>query len=115
MSRYSDTSDIRNAISAGTITMIVDTMMAVGCGVILYFQNFRLFLIAMAIIVICAAVMFGNNRRIKDSNRVFMENSAYIQSYMKESIDGVQAVKSVNASEHVKSRTEKTMYRKRKE
>ena len=101
MSRYSDTSDIRNAISAGTITMIVDTMMAVGCGVILYFQNFRLFLIAMAIIIIYAAVMFGNNKRIKDSNRVFMENSAYIQSYMKESIDGVQAVKSVNASEHV--------------
>ena len=55
----------------------------------------------MAIIIIYAAVMFGNNRRIKDSNRVFMENSAYIQSYMKESIDGVQAVKSVNASGHV--------------
>jgi len=103
MSRYSDTSDIRNAISAGTITMIVDTMMAVGCGVILYFQNLRLFLIAVAIIVIYAAVMLGNNKRIKDSNRGFMENSAYIQSYMKESIDGVQAIKSANASEYVKN------------
>lgn len=103
MSRYSDASAIRNAISAATVTMIIDTMMAVGCGIILYFQNIRLFLIAIAIIALYTAIVLGNSKRIKDSNRVFMEQNAHIQSYLKESIDGIQAIKMVNASEQVKN------------
>ena len=104
ISRYADASSIRNAISAATITMVIDTMMAAGCALILYFQNVRLFLIAMAIIGLYLAIVLGNAKRIKESNREFMEQNAYIQSYMKESIDGIQAIKSVNASDGFKKK-----------
>lgn len=102
MSRYSDASVIRNAISTATITIIIDAMMTMGCGAILYFQNLRLFFTAVVIIAAYLIIVLGNTKRIKDSNREFMENNAYIQSYIKEIIDGLQAIKSVNAAGQVK-------------
>lgn len=89
MSRYSDASIIRNAVSTAAITIIIDTMMAMGCGAILYFQSIRLFLIAAAMAAVYSVIVCVNTKRIKDSNRIFMQNNASIQSYMKESVDEI--------------------------
>lgn len=101
LSRYSDITAIREAISTAVITMILDTVMALGCGLILYFQNSRLFLIAGVIILVYSAVVIFNRKRIKDSNRIFMERNAYVHSYMKECIDGMEAIKAVGAEKQV--------------
>lgn len=102
LSRYSDITAIREAISTAVITMILDMVMAIGCGLILYFQNSRLFLIAGVIILVYSAVVIFNRNRIKDSNRRFMEKNAYVHSYMKECIDGMETIKSVGAENQVK-------------
>ncbi len=101
LSRHSDIASIREAISTAIITMIIDAVMAVGCGLILCFQNTELFLIAGTIILVYAAVVILNRRRIKDSNRKFMERNAYVNSFLKESIDGMETIKSVNAEEQI--------------
>lgn len=98
LSRYSDISLVRKAIST-VIAMIIDLIMAVGCGLILYFQNTKLFFIAGAILLAYFVVVIFNKTKIKDSNRKYMERNAYVQSYMKESIDGIETLKSVNGEE----------------
>ena len=47
ISRYSDITAIREAVSTAVITMIIDVFMAVGCGLILGFQNVRLFMMVL--------------------------------------------------------------------
>lgn len=103
LSRYTDISSIREAISTAAIMMIIDMVMAVGCGLILYFQNTKLFFVAGAIILVYSVVVICNRTRIRDSNRKFMERNAYVQSYMKESIDEIETLKSVNAEECIQS------------
>ena len=102
LSRYSDASAIRNAISTATLTLILDTLMAIGCGIILYCQNQVLFLISAIIVLTYAGIIMVNKKRITESNRKFMEQNAFVQAYMKESIDGIETVKSVNAEFQVK-------------
>ena len=104
LSRYSDASSIRNAISTATLTLILDTLMAAGCAIILYWQNPTLFLIATAIIVIYSCVILVNRKRISESNRTFMEKNAGVQSFMKESIDGIETVKSTNSEQQIKDK-----------
>ena len=104
LSRYSDTSSIRNAISTATLTLILDTLMAAGCAIILYLQNPPLFLIATIIIVIYSCVILINRKRISESNRTFMEKNAGVQSFMKESIDGIETVKSTNSEQQIKDK-----------
>lgn len=102
LSRYSDSSAIRDAISTATITMIIDTAMAVGCGLILYFQSPKLCLTAGVMIFLYAAIVLRNRKCIKDANRTFMEKNAAVQSYIKENIDGIDTIKGVNACEQIK-------------
>ena len=108
ISRYSDIAPIREAVSTAVITMIIDVFMAVGCGLILVFQNTRLFMIAGIIVVIYSLVVILNRKRIKDSNRKFMERNAGVQAYIKESIDGIETIKALGATDHAQN----TMNRK---
>lgn len=110
LSRYSDASAIRNAISTATLTLILDTLMAAGCAIILYWQNPTLFLIATAIIVIYSCVILVNRKRISESNRSFMEKNAGVQSFMKESIDGIETVKSTNSEQQIKDKMSSKFY-----
>ena len=103
LSRYSDSSAIRTAISTAVITMIIDTIMAIGCGIILFFQNRSLFMVAGIIILLYGLIVTVFRRPIKESNMRFMEKNAYVQSYMKETIDGVETVKAVNGGEQIRS------------
>lgn len=102
MSRYSDSTAIRNVISTATITLIIDTIMAIGCSMILYFQNHELFTIVAIIMLLYTLIVLGNRKRIKKANNRFMEQSAYVQSSMKENIDAAETIKALNAEEQTK-------------
>ena len=51
MSRFSDTYTIRQAISTATLTLLMDSIMVVACGVILYLQNRKLFFAVLQIVL----------------------------------------------------------------
>lgn len=107
LSRFSDTATIRQAISTATLTLVMDTLMAVACGVILYLQNRRLFLVSLLMIALYAAVVLIFRKPIECSNRSMMESDARLQSYFKESIDGAETIKAARAEERVKEKTTK--------
>ena len=103
LSRYNDASIIRNAISSASITMLIDTTLALGCGIILIFLSPQLALITALVVLLYIFIVLMNIRKIKTSNRYFMENSAIVQSFLKENIDGIESIKAINAEDRVKN------------
>lgn len=105
LSRFSDASAIRDAISGATLTIMLDTVMVIAAGVILYMENSAMFLVSVIIIALYAIIVLCFRKPIKTANRVVMENDAVLQSYFKESIDGVETIKAACAEQTVKDNT----------
>lgn len=104
ISRFSDTDIIRKAISEATLTIILDFLMVLGCGIILFYQNKNLFLLALLMTMFYAFVVIIYRKPLERSNRNVMEQDAIVQSYFKESIDAIETVKASNADGEVKSK-----------
>lgn len=111
MSRFYDASKIRDAVSTTVLTVMLDTIMAVACGVLLYHINTTLFFITLVIMVQYAFIMFLFRKPIKSINHKLMEGEAQVTSYLKESIDGTETVKAYQGENTVKRKTE-ILYRK---
>ena len=103
LSRFSDASAIRDAISGATLTLLLDTLMVVAAGVILFMENSTMFLVSVIIIALYAIIVLCFRKPINRANRIVMENDAALQSYFKESIDGVETVKAARAEQTVKA------------
>lgn len=106
LSRLSDIAQIRTAISSVTITLLLDSLMVIGCGIVLYMENSTLFLISLIMIGIYAVIVLFYKKPIEKSNRCVMENNAMLQSYFKESIDGVEMTKASCAIPKVKAKAQ---------
>ncbi len=104
MSRFSDASTIRDAVSGATLTLLLDSFMVVACGVILFLENHILFYISLAIILFYAIIVICYKKPIENINREVMENNARVQSYLKESIDGIETVKANQAEDTTKGK-----------
>ena len=60
LQRFMDTSKIREALSSSTVTLLVDTLMIVIGGTLLYLQSSRLLLITLIFIpllIVCAFIL----------------------------------------------------------
>lgn len=107
ISRFMDASKIRDAISGATLTIMIDTLMAIAGGIMLYTQNAFLFGIALIIVILYGAIVFVFNKPIRDVNRIQMENNAQLTSYLVESLNGIETVKAFNAEGKANIETEK--------
>lgn len=105
LSRFSDTATIRQAISGATLTLLLDSVMVIACGVILYLENRKLFVVSLLMVVLYAAIVLIYRKPVERSNRRVMEDNARLQSYFKESIDGMETVKAACANERIKEQT----------
>lgn len=103
ISRFSDAGTVRTAISSATVTLIMDSIMVVVCGIILFFQSWKLAIVSSLIIVFYAAIVLAYRKPLSNSNRRVMEQDAVVESYLKESIDGVETVKATCATGQIKT------------
>lgn len=106
ISRFNDAGKVRDAISGATLTIMIDTVMAVVGAIILYIQNVKLFLITVIIILLYLIIVFVFHKWYEKLNRKQMEDNAQLTSYMVESLNGIQTVKAYNAERKVNSETE---------
>lgn len=106
LSRFSDTTEIREAISGAVLTLIIDSIMALFFGTYLCFISVPLFLIALSMIICYAIVVFAFRKPIKQINQTSMESNAQMTSYLKETIDGVETVKAFRNEEIVCKKAE---------
>ena len=107
ISRFNDASKIRDAISSATLTIMIDVIMAVVGGVILYMQSSKLFFTCFIPIVLYLALVVGFKKTIEKVNRDVMEDNAKLTSYLVESIEGIETVKAFNGERRVNLETEK--------
>lgn len=106
MSRFSDTSSIRNAISGATLTIVLDSLMAIIIGVYLFSISITLFLITLVIVALYAVTVIAYRKPIKNINHEILEQDAQVESYLKESIDGIETVKAYQIENKVEEKTE---------
>jgi len=106
ISRFNDASKVRDAISGATLTVMIDTLMAIAGAFILYIQNVKLFLIAVIMVVLYIVIVLTFNKKYESLNRRQMEDNAQLTSYMVESFNGIQTVKAYNSERKVNKETE---------
>ena len=111
ISRFMDASKVREAISGAALSIMIDTLMAIAGGIILYAQNSRLFAITLIIVILYAAIVFSFNTPIRDINRKQMENNAQLTAYLVESLNGIETVKAFNSEYRACIETEKKFVR----
>lgn len=106
VSRFMDASKVREAISGATLTLMIDTLMVIAGGSILYAQNSFMFGITVIIAILYFGIVFSFNSIYRKQNRTQMEDNAQLNSYLIESLNGIQTVKSFNAEKKVNRETE---------
>lgn len=106
ISRFNDASKVRDAISGATLTIMIDTIMVIAGGIILFLQNGYMFAVTIVVVLLYFIIVFPFNKWYKKLNETQMENSAQLTSYMVESMNGIQTVKAYNAERKVILETE---------
>lgn len=106
ISRFMDAGQIRAAISGATLTIMIDTLMAFAGGIILYMYNPTLFGVAVLMLLLYAAIVYGFNKPLRTLNRAQMEANSELTSYLVESLNGIETVKAFSAERESKFRTE---------
>ena len=104
ISRFQNANEIKEAISSATLTLMLDSLMAIVFGVVLFLINKTLFFITIITVLIYAIVMFFFKSPIRFVNHEIMEKDAQVTSYLKETVDGVDVIRASNSGQLVKSR-----------
>lgn len=107
VSRFMDASKIREAISSATLTVMIDSFMVFGGGVILFLQSRLLFGIAFGIAFIYGTIAYGFNKPYKENQEKIMEENSQLTSYLVESLQGIETIKSFNVEQISELETEK--------
>ncbi|MDR0490643.1 MAG: peptidase domain-containing ABC transporter [Oscillospiraceae bacterium] len=111
VTRFMDASKVREAISGATLTIMIDTLMAVIGGVILYMQNSAMFFVAAIVAALYGVIVFSFNKPLQKINRKSMEENAQLTSFLVESLNGIETVKAFNSERSANIETEKKFVR----
>lgn len=107
VSRFMDASKIRDAISSATLSIMIDTIMAIVGGIVLFMQNRLLFGISVVVVALYGVIVFVFNKPVKKVNEQQMEDNAQVTSYLVETLNGIETVKAFHAEEKAQAKTDK--------
>lgn len=105
ISRFNDAFLVREAISGALLTLMIDTLMVIAGGFILFNQNHQLFLITIVMIVLYIIILYTYLKPIEVQNREVMENRSKLTSYLVESLNGIETIKAFTWEERVSLET----------
>ncbi|WP_240610519.1 ABC transporter transmembrane domain-containing protein, partial [Mammaliicoccus stepanovicii] len=106
LSRFMDSSKIREAFSTVTVTFFIDILMILLGSILLYLQSSRLFLITLIFVPIYILLAFIFRKPFEKYNRQQMEQNSELNSYLIETINGISTIKSYTAEEEVSIKSE---------
>ena len=107
VSRFTDASKIREAISSATLTIMIDSLMAIVGGAVLFAQNSTLFVIAVIVVALYGVIVLAFNKPVKKINEKQMEHNAQLTSYLVETLNGIETVKAFHAEDKAQAKTDK--------
>ena len=99
ISRFMDANKVINALASATLTIILDVSMVVVIGIVLYFQNPKLFGLTLLCIPFYAVIILIFVRSYEKLNRKEMESNSILNSYIIESLNGIETIKALQAEE----------------
>ena len=111
ISRFNDASSIRDIVSDASLTIMMDTIMAVVGAVVLFNCNRLLFLISVVVLILYGIIVFIYNKPIKKINRKIMEMNSKVTSQFVETINGIETIKVFNQEKNEETKTDK-LYKK---
>ncbi|PNZ71600.1 peptide cleavage/export ABC transporter [Macrococcoides caseolyticum] len=111
LSRFMDSSKIREAFSTVTVTLFIDILMIFLGSILLYLQSNRLFLITLLFVPIYILLALVFRKPFEKYNRQQMEQNSDLNSYLIETINGISTIKSYTAEEEVSIKSEKFFIR----
>ena len=106
VSRFTDASKIRDAISSATLSIMIDTFMALVGGIILFMQNRILFGIAVIVVAVYGIIVIAFNKPVKKVNEKQMEDNSQVTSYLVETLNGIETIKAFHAEDKVQAKTD---------
>lgn len=98
ITRFEDAGVVKEVLTNVALTAIIDVILVVVVGVILFFMDWHLFLIIVALSVLSALLIYFFKAPYKKINKEQMEQGARLGGHLVENINGVETIK-VNASE----------------
>jgi len=104
LSRFRNTDDVQSALSSAVLTVMLDSVMAVLFGILLYNINTALFFITFAAMCVYAVIIFVFKRPIRGAEHAIMEQEAKTLSYFNETMHGHEFIKSTNYENKAKAR-----------
>ena len=107
VSRFMDASKIRDAISSATLSIMIDTLMALVGGIVLFSQNHLLFGISVIVVALYGVIVFAFNKPVKKINEKQMEDNSQVTSYLVETLNGIETVKAFHAEDKAQAKTDK--------
>lgn len=94
LTRFSDAGTIKDIFTTITLSLIIDIILTVVSGVILFFMNKTLFAIIAIIAIVNAVLVYAFKRPYKELNIESMEKQASLNSQIIDSLKGVETIKS---------------------
>ena len=93
-SRFLDANRIIEALANATLSIFIDLTMFIVVGLFLAFQNGHLFLITLLSLPIYSMIIILYTKKIEKANEQEMEQSSSLTSYIVESLNGIETIKS---------------------
>lgn len=97
VSRFIDASEVREILSGAALTIVIDSVLALVGATVLFNQNHTLFYIALINMFVYAVTVFVCNPVIKKQNEKIMEQNSKVNSFLFESINGIETIKAYNS------------------
>ena len=107
LSRLGDLDKIKQTLSSAALSGVMDVVMLIVSGPILFSINSKLFGISIATVVIASGVSVFYAKIYRRYYAKSMSQNADVQSYLYESLNGVATVKALNAEDIVNHEYEK--------
>lgn len=105
ITRFSDASNVCQMIVDTIFTVFVDGLLVVFYAIFLYVISPRLFLMVVGLLLSFIVIVWIFKKRFKYLEMASMEKNANVNSYLKESLEGIETVKNFNMEKIIRSKT----------
>ena len=99
ISRMQDIGKIQEMLAQATVSVVMDTLMVLVVGPVLFATNKTLFGIVLITVPFSSAVLYFFSKVYKKQYRKLMSDASDLQSYLVESMNGASTLKSLNAED----------------
>ncbi len=107
LSRYSDIEEIQQIISGIGLSIIMDLIMAIAGAIVLCSISSELFIVVLALTFSYAVITLFYMRPMKKVSRDIMEANSCLISKLKETIEGIESIKSSSAEMKIREDLER--------